>query len=132
MTTRMMLTGRIGINKELVTEELPLLNIHVKTIGDFSSVMTESEEVESSLEGVNSADLEEMDTFSDQEEFYFCTQPKEVTNYYATEPKDGDMWYPELEHNEPEVTEYPLEEEYEDELHRMLLTKGDTETMKNG
>ena len=57
-------------------------------------------------------------------------QPKEVTNCYATEPKDGDMWYPELEHNEPEVTEYPLEEEYEDELHRMLLTKGDTETMK--
>ena len=40
------------------------------------------------------------------------------------------MWHPELEHNEPEVTEYPLEEEYEDELHRLLLTKGDTETMK--
>ena len=40
------------------------------------------------------------------------------------------MWYPELEHNKIEITEYPPEEEYEDQLHRLLLTKGDTETIK--
>ena len=40
------------------------------------------------------------------------------------------IWYPELEHCKMELTEYPLEEEYEDQLHRQLLTKGDTETMK--
>ena len=40
------------------------------------------------------------------------------------------IWYPELEHCKMELTEYPLEEEYEDQQHRQLLTKCDTETMK--
>ena len=32
LTTRMMLTGRIGVNKELVIKELSLLNVHVDKI----------------------------------------------------------------------------------------------------
>ena len=64
--------------------------------------------------GVNNADLEVIDTYLDQEDFYYCKQPKLFNNYYAKEPKDGDTWYPEYE--------YPLEEEYDDQLHRELLT----------
>ena len=41
------------------------------------------------------------------------------------------MLYPELEYCKMELDEYPLEEEYDDQLHRGLLTRDDTETMKN-
>ena len=46
------------------------------------------------------------------------------------EPKDGDTWYPELDDCKIDIDEYPLEEEYDDQLHRELLTRGDTETKK--
>ena len=42
----MMLTGRIGVNKELVTKELALLNIHVCKIEDYKAILAEAEEVE--------------------------------------------------------------------------------------
>ena len=38
LTTRMMLTGRIGVSKELVTEELPLLNIHTDKIAEYEAI----------------------------------------------------------------------------------------------
>ena len=80
--------------------------------------------------GVNNADLEEIDTYLDHKEFYYCQQPKSFDNFYAKEPKDGDTWYPELEDCKADIDEYPLEEEYDDQLHRELLTRGETETMK--
>ena len=43
LTTRMMLTGRIGVNKEFVTKELPLLKIHVDKIEEYKSILKESE-----------------------------------------------------------------------------------------
>ena len=86
--------------------------------------------VDKSYEGDNNKDLEEIDTILDQEVFYYCKQPKSSDNFYAKEPKDGDTRYPELDYCKIEVDEYPLEEEYYDQLHRELLTRGDTETMK--
>ena len=35
-----------------------------------------------------------------------------------------------LEDYKAELDEYPLEEQYDDQLHRELLTRGDTKTMK--
>ena len=113
-----------------MTKDLPLLKIHVDKIEEYKSILKESELVDRSYEGVNNVDLEEINTYLDQEVFYYCNQPKTVSNFYATEPKDGNIWYPELEHCKMELSEYPLEEEYEDQLHRQLLTKVDTETIK--
>ena len=78
LTPRMMLTGRMGINKELVTQELPLLQIHEQDIREFNLMMAESKEVENKVNPfqINKADLEEIDDFLDEKEFYFCTQPK--------------------------------------------------------
>ena len=61
--------------------------------------MDESKVIESSINPfqINKSDLEEIDDFLDEKEFYFCTQRKEVSNYYATEPRDGDVWYPRTE-----------------------------------
>ena len=58
LTTRMMLAGRIVVNKELVTKELPLLNIHLNKLEEFKAILAESEEVGKSFQGVNNADLE--------------------------------------------------------------------------
>ena len=58
LTTRMMLTGRIVVNKELVTKDLPLLNTHVDKIEEYKSILKESELVDRSYEGANNADLE--------------------------------------------------------------------------
>ena len=80
--------------------------------------------------GVNNADLEVIDTYLDQEDFYYCKQTKSFYNFYAKEPKDADTWYPELKDYKVDIDKYPLEEEYDDQLHRELLTRGDTETMK--
>ena len=80
-----MLTGRIVVNKELVTKDLPLLNTHVDKIEEYKSILKESELVDRSYEGVNNVDLEEINTYLDQEVFYYCKQPKNVTNFYATE-----------------------------------------------
>ena len=114
----------------MVTKDLPFLNIRVDKIEVYKAILDVSELVDKSYEGVNNADLEEIDTFLDQEVFYYCKQPKVVSNFYATKPKNGNMWYPELQDCKMELDEYPLEEEYDDQLHRELLTRGDTETMK--
>ena len=53
-----------------------------------------------------------------------------IDHFCAKEPNDGDTWYPELEDCNAYVDKYPLEEEYDDQLHRGLLTRDDTETMK--
>ena len=114
----------------MVKKELPLLNIHVDKIREYKAILEESQLVDKSYEGVNNANLEEIDTFLDQEVFYYCKQPKSFDNFYAKEQKDGDTWYPELDDCEIEVDEYPLKEDYDDKLYRELLTRGDTETMK--
>ena len=79
---------------------------------------------------ITNAELEEIDTYLTQEEFYYCQQPKLFDNFYAKEPQDGDVFSPELDDSKVELDEYPLEEQYDDQLHRELLTRGDTETMK--
>ena len=43
LTTRMMLIGRIGVNKKLVTKELPLLNVHVDKIAEYKAIIEESQ-----------------------------------------------------------------------------------------
>ena len=73
---KIMLTGRIGVNKELVTKELPLLNIHVDKIADYKAILEEGQFMDKKYEGVNNADLEDIDTLPDQEVFYYCKQPK--------------------------------------------------------
>ena len=78
---------------------------------------------------IYNAELEEIDTYLDQEEFYYCQQPKSFDNFYAKEPQDVDVWYPELYEYKVELDEYPLEKQYDDQLHRELLTRGDTKTM---
>ena len=89
-------------------KELPLLNIHVDKIAEYKAILEESQLVDKSYEGVNNADLEEIDTFLDQEVFYYCKQPRSFDNFYAKEPKDGITWYPELDDCKIEVYEYPL------------------------
>ena len=76
LTTRMMLTGRIGVNKELVTKDLPFLNIRVDKIEVYKAILDVSELVDKSYEGVNNADLEEIDTFLDQEVFNTASSQK--------------------------------------------------------
>ena len=89
LTTRMMLTGRIGVSKELVTEELPLLNIHTDKIAEYEAITKEKQMLDKNHISVNNADLEEIDTYLDQKEFYYCKQLKLFDNFYAKEPKDG-------------------------------------------
>ena len=103
------------------------LNVHVDKIAEYKASIEESQLVDKSYVGVNNADLEENDTYLDQEELYYCKKTKWFDNFYA---KDGDTWYPELEDCKVDTDEYPLEEEYDDQLHRELLTRGDTETKK--
>ena len=50
----------------MVTKDLPLLNTHVDKIEEYKSILKESELVDRSYEGVNNADLEEIDTYLDQ------------------------------------------------------------------
>ena len=49
-----------------MTKELPLLNIHVDKIEEYKSILKESEIVDKSHEGVNNADLEEIDRWNSQ------------------------------------------------------------------
>ena len=51
-------------------------------------------------------------------------------NFYAKESQAGDVWYPELDNYKAELDEYPLEKHYDDQLHRELLSRADTEKMK--
>ena len=83
---KIMLTGRIGVNKELVTKELPLLNVHVDKIAEYKAIIEESQLLDQNYVGVNNADLEEISTYLYQENFYFCKQPKSFDNFYAKEP----------------------------------------------
>ena len=69
LTTRMMLRGRIGVSKELVKKELPLLNIHTDKIAEYEAITRENHLLNKSYIGVYNADLEEIDTYLDQEEF---------------------------------------------------------------
>ena len=70
LTTRMMLTGRIGVSKELITKELPLLNIHEDKIAEQEAIIKD-EMLDENHISINNADLEEIDTYLDQEEFYY-------------------------------------------------------------
>ena len=93
-----MLTVIIGVSKELVTKELRLLNVDKSSLErqDDSNHQIDLEEVED-FTSINNAELQEIDKFLDQEEFYYCQQPKSFENFYAKEPQDGDVWYPELD-----------------------------------
>ena len=82
---------------ELVTKELPLLNIYEDKIAEQEEIIKENQILYKNHISVNNADLEEIDRYLDQEEFYYCKQPKSFDNFYAKEPKDGDVWYPELD-----------------------------------
>ena len=120
-----MLTGRIGVSEELVTKEFPLLNIHKDRLAEQEAIHQVGLKGEDDSTSINNAELGEIDTYLDQEEFHYCQQPKSFDNFYAKEPQDDYVWYPEL----VELDEYPLEEQYDNQLHRELLTRGDTETM---
>ena len=74
--------------------------------------------------------MQEIDKYVNQEEFYYCQQPKSFENFCSKVPQDGDVWYPELDEHKAELDEYPLEEKYDDQLHRELFIRGDAETMK--
>ena len=125
-----MLTERIGVSQELVTKESPLLNIHKDRLAEQEAIHKVGLKGEEDSTSINNNELEEIDTYLDQEEFYYCKQPKSFYNFYAKEPQNGDVWYPELDDYKVELDEYPLVEEYDDQLHREILTRGDMETIK--
>ena len=70
-----------------------MLNIHTDKIAEYKAITKENQMLDKNHISVNNA--EEIDTYLDQEEFYYCKLPKSY--FYAKEPKDGDVWYPELE-----------------------------------
>ena len=66
-----MLTGRIGVSEELVTKEFPLLNIHKDRLAEQEAIHQVGLKGEDDSTSINNAELGEIDTYLDQEEFYY-------------------------------------------------------------
>ena len=60
-----MLTERIWVSEELVTKELPLLNIHKNRIAEQEAIHKVDLIGDEDLTNINNADLKEIDTYLD-------------------------------------------------------------------